>query len=124
MGWLKFTFVVSDQVAEEFSDWLLQSGAVSVSLSGATTAAILEPEPDRTPLWERVNIAVLLEEDCDVATLLMALKTRFPLENTTPLAREVIAEQDWQQALQEDFAPICITPHLWICPSWHSVPDP
>jgi ribosomal protein L11 methyltransferase len=35
-----------------------------------------------------------------------------------------VADQDWVRASREQFAPIQISPRLWIVPSWHAPPDP
>ncbi len=35
-----------------------------------------------------------------------------------------VAEQNWVQLTQSQFAPIRISDRLWIVPSWHAAPDP
>ena len=33
-----------------------------------------------------------------------------------------VQEQDWVRLTQSQFAPVPITPHFWIVPTWHEVP--
>jgi ribosomal protein L11 methyltransferase len=35
-----------------------------------------------------------------------------------------VADRDWVRETQAQFAPIRVSPRLWIVPSWHAAPDP
>jgi len=80
--WLQIHITV-DQEQVEFTETLLMSlGAVSVTLDDAEDQALLEPLPGETPLWNKVIVTGIYQQDeqdpIDVDTLEAFLKAQLP----------------------------------------------
>lgn len=83
MKWLQIHITV-DQEQVEFTETLLMSlGAVSVTLDDAEDQALLEPLPGETPLWNKVIVTGIYQQDeqdpIDVDTLEAFLKHNFQM---------------------------------------------
>jgi ribosomal protein L11 methyltransferase len=68
-------------------------------------------------------VSVLVAQGTDAAAVVSAACARAGIAPPPCRASEV-AEQDWVQASRDQFAPVRISPRLWIVPSWHAAPDP
>lgn len=108
MPWLAISLEMDPAAAEALSEALLETGADSVALE---------------PAGERVRIDVLAAEGADAGALLAAAAQAAALP--VPAFRTGrVGDEDWVRRSQAQFAPIRITPKLWIVPSWHEPPDP
>lgn len=106
---------------EEISEQLEESGALSIMLTDKNDHPVLEPEPGTTPLWPEVIIHALFSQVEAVQ------HTREQLELTRPsltCSLEILPEKDWERAWMDDFKPQRFGKRLWICPSWHTPPEP
>ncbi|CAN5225813.1 50S ribosomal protein L11 methyltransferase [soil metagenome] len=124
---IEAVFEVEQSKAEEFSDRLLEAGALSVAVEDADVDSIDEQplfgEPGTEPqvhAWRRSRLTALLEGD-DQASALAALGNLFDEPLPAPLEIRPVDEQDWVTATQAQFDPITIG-RLVIVPSWHEVP--
>ncbi len=129
MAWRSVSFEVAAADVEAMADALLEAGAASVDVAdagagSATEQAIYaEAGADSARPWRRSRVSALFDAGADIAMLLAGACARAGV----PLPRyEVrpVAERDWVQASRDQFAPIRISPRLWIVPSWHTAPDP
>lgn len=107
--------------ADALSDICEEMGAVSVTMTDRYDSPILEPEIGTTPLWADVVVHALFQEveDAELA--------RSQLLSTHPhltVALEPVPEKDWERVCMDDFKPQQFGKRLWICPSWHTPPDP
>lgn len=102
MPWLALTLQVERAAAEAFSDALLEAGAQSVALEGASMLAVLELEADSNALVSEAARA------CGIAP------PRFTIEQ--------LDDQDWVRMSQAQLAPLTVGKRLWIGPSWHEPP--
>ncbi|HEU4352178.1 MAG TPA: 50S ribosomal protein L11 methyltransferase [Burkholderiales bacterium] len=104
-SWVALTLRGERALAEAFSDALLEAGAQSVALEGA----------------ELQTLAVLLapgsEPEAVVASAARAVGIAVPAFDS-----EAIAERDWVQASQAQFAPLEVGERLWVGASWHRPP--
>ena len=129
MSWLSVSFEMVASDVEAVTDALLAGGALSVDVSNADSgtaaerAVYAESGAELLRGWRRSLVSALVAEDADPAALLAAACARAGLV-PPPHSVQRIAEQDWVRAMQSQFAPIRISPRLWIVPSWAAAPDP
>lgn len=131
--WISVTLQADAAKAEALSDALMEAGALSVSIEDADAGTEAETpqfgEPGHLPtaLWDHSRVIALVDGDTDDAALAALLTEASQAAGFTvvpPYTTEQVAEQNWVQLTQSQFAPIRITDRLWIVPSWHDAPDP
>ncbi len=106
---------------DHLSDLLELYGAVSVTMTDQFDDPILEPEPGTVPLWPHVVMQALYTPEVDVAIIINVIASHYP---ATQCSVSLVAEQDWERTCLDDFKPQCFGKRLWVCPSWHTPPDP
>ncbi|WP_151980305.1 50S ribosomal protein L11 methyltransferase [Acinetobacter guerrae] len=124
MKWLQIHITVN-QAQVDFTETLLMSlGAVSVTLDDAEDQALLEPLPGETPLWNKVIVTGIYQEDeqdpIDVEMLQAFLKEQLP---DVPIRHEQLEDQVWERAWMDYYEPIQIAEKFWIVPEWLEAPD-
>ncbi len=128
--WLSVALPAAATHAEALSDALLAQGALSVSVEDADagtdreTPQFGEPGSPATPLWENSRVVALFEPSDDVHARVAAALRDAGLAPVIDIEIVEVAEQNWVQLTQSQFAPIRINERLWIVPSWHQAPDP
>ncbi|HKA39620.1 MAG TPA: 50S ribosomal protein L11 methyltransferase [Burkholderiales bacterium] len=129
MAWVSVSFELAAADVEAMADALLEAGAASVDVtdagagSTAEQAIFAEAGADSVQPWRHSRVSALFDAGADVAALLAAASAGAGV----PVPRyeiRPVAERDWVQASRDQFAPIRISPRLWIVPSWHAPPDP
>lgn len=129
MSWLSVSFEVAAADVEAVTDALLVAGAASVDVADADAGTPAErpvfdePGSEAQPGWRRSRVSALVAEETDPAALVAAACAHARVAPPPHRARRV-AEQDWVRASRDQFAPVRISPRLWIVPSWHEAPDP
>ncbi|MCU4414901.1 50S ribosomal protein L11 methyltransferase [Acinetobacter sp. WU_MDCI_Axc73] len=124
MKWLQIHITV-DQAQVDFTETLLMSlGAVSVTLDDAEDQALLEPLPGETPLWNKVIVTGIYQEDeqdpIDVEKLKSFLQEQLP---DVAMRHEQLEDQVWERAWMDYYEPIQIAEKFWIVPEWLEAPD-
>ncbi|WP_343682392.1 50S ribosomal protein L11 methyltransferase [Acinetobacter baylyi] len=124
MKWLQIHITV-DQDQVDFTETLLMSlGAVSVTLDDAEDQALLEPLPGETPLWNKVIVTGIYQEDdndpIDVEKLKAFLQAQLP---NVPMRHEQLEDQVWERAWMDYYDPIQIGEKFWIVPEWLEPPE-
>lgn len=122
MAWLQLTLEATHSNSDQLSDLLSQAGATSVTLQDAHDEPIFEPPPGSTPLWKELLLTGLFAADIDIDAVLGFIKKHYgklPTYTLNPLE-----DKDWIRAWMDDFKPMPFGQRLWICPSWHTPPDP
>ena len=114
---------------ELISDALQALEALSVSVEDADAhtqaeqALFGEPGmPPPQPGWQRSRVVALFEQasQASEAAQLLALQDFF--EGCACISQAPVPEQDWVRLTQSQFAPVAITEHFWIVPTWHEPP--
>jgi ribosomal protein L11 methyltransferase len=118
MAWLQLTIETTVQHAEAVSDVLSEAGALAVTLQDAADQPLFEPEPETTPLWDKVRVVGLFDAEHDMQAVCKQL-TQY-----RPYRLEPLEDKDWNRAWMEHFHPMRFGEHVWICPSWCEPPDP
>lgn len=111
----------SPEEAENLSDFLESSGALSITFVDKNDDPILEPPLGTTPLWPEVILKALYLDEKIAEDSSQILKHSFPHLSTHI---SYIPNQDWERAWMADFKPQQFGERLWICPSWSTPPDP
>ncbi len=130
MFWLAIIFEAHADRAEPLTDALLEAGAMSVDVADAAAGT-----PREGPLfdergaapgrgWSLSRVTALFAPETDLSSALRAVLRHAELPDTTPYRVQRVDDRDWLRATQDQFQPICISPRLWIVPSWRSAPDP
>jgi ribosomal protein L11 methyltransferase len=106
---------------DHLSDLLELHGALSVTLTDEFDDPILEPELGTFPLWPHVVIQALYPIDTDISHIMDLITRHCPAAQCSVA---LVAEQNWERTCLNDFEPQCFGKHLWVCPSWHTPPNP
>ena len=122
MPWLQLTLEATHSNSEQLSDLLSQAGAAAVTMQDAHDDPIFEPPPGSTPLWKELLLTGLFEADADIDKVLHFIEAKYgdcPNHTLNPLE-----DKDWTRAWMDNFKPMQFGEKVWICPSWHTPPDP
>lgn len=124
MPWIQIKINTSGQHAEPISELLIEFGAVSVTFQDTHDTPIFEPLPGETRLWGDTDVIGLFSMDTDLTPLDNRLQNHPLLQPNPHYDIEPLADQDWERQSMADFHPMQFGKRLWICPSWHDIPDP
>lgn len=95
-------------------------GALAVSLMDAADAeneqAILEPGVGETPLWPDITLLALFPEDTNEHLLLHALDAYDDRIDLSSATFRTVADQDWERAWMDQYAPMKFGTRTWIIP--------
>jgi ribosomal protein L11 methyltransferase len=129
MAYRELVFTVSEDLAEDLGDALMELGALSISVSDAAADTDSEKplygEPGITPdrqAWEQSQVIALFDEQGLGAAKISLALTEAGFQINTPSERSV-EEQDWVRLTQSQFEPIQVGQRLWVVPSWHDAPN-
>ncbi|ASK33046.1 50S ribosomal protein L11 methyltransferase (plasmid) [Alcanivorax sp. N3-2A] len=122
MAWLQLHIATDPRQADAFQDALESLGSSAVTLTDGADQPVFEPPPGARPLWNATVVTALFEAGTDTDAVLRALAERGlkPGEHRV----EPLAEQVWERAWMDSFAPMRFGQRLWIVPSWSAPPDP
>lgn len=120
--WYQLNIECADQASiEGITEALEELAALSVTLTDKNDNPVLEPAPGTTPLWPEVVIQALFAQREEAEECWQQLVAIYPFLSSHI---ESIPDQDWQNVWMDEFKPLSFGQRLWICPSWHSPPDP
>ena len=127
---MTFTAFVVEVTAEEvdpLADALLDAGALSVSCEDARAEPAAEaPHFDgsaESVSWARVRLTALCKVQPEPEQLLLRACNRAGI--AVPIHElHSVPDEDWVAKSREQFAPIQISAHLWILPTWRAAPEP
>lgn len=124
MPWIQLKINTTNQYAEQFSDLLEESGAVSVTFQDTYDTPVFEPLPGETRLWGNTDVIGLYEADIDTQQLLCFLQSSSLFNDDITYKIEQLEDKDWEREWMDNFHPMQFGKRLWICPSWRDIPDP
>ncbi len=117
---LKIEQCMCDEV-ELLSEVLEGMGALSLTMTDRYDSPILEPDIGTTPLWSDVVIHALYANAHDAQMVSSFLSRTYP---HLQVMLEGVPDKDWERECMVDFKPQQYGQRLWVCPSWHTPPDP
>jgi len=126
MHWIQLKANIAPALADAMEESLLAAGASAVTMEDAKDQPILEPERGTTPLWDSTVITGLFSADENLEQIKTIAQNVYQnlTQNDLPEYRvEILENQDWSRKWMEHFKPIKFGSQLWICPSWHEIPD-
>ena len=129
MSWVSLAVNTTAETAEPLSDALLDAGALSVTVTDAADGAFAEQpifgEPGEfVGYWNHCIVTALFNPDHDVRAAVAQASLAVDLDAVPAYQTSAVDEQDWVKLTQSQFAPIQISPRLWVVPSWHAAPNP
>jgi ribosomal protein L11 methyltransferase len=126
VNWLQIHSTVEKSQVDFTETLLLSLGAVSVTLDDAEDQALLEPLPGETPLWDKVIVTGIFQQDEATAPIdAEAIKAFiFAQVDNVSISSEVIENQAWERAWMDHYEPIQVADNLWIVPEWLEPPHP
>lgn len=121
-GWLQVQVEIAREHCEAVEQLLLEAGALALTLLDAEDHPVLEPAPGETPLWPRVELLALFENDTPPLRILEALCAGGQAEAAARLGFRQIADADWTRAWMDRYGPMRFGRRLWVLPSHHPPP--
>lgn len=115
MGWLLLSLDLGARNPEEVEQHCESLGAMSVTLTDAGDAPVMEPLPGATPLWPHVRLSALFTGDCDGERLRARLAGATGID-PGEISIEALADRNWNEEWRKGFQPLCFGDRLWICP--------
>lgn len=120
MSWLEVSFEIPKILSEKCSEQLELLGALSVSFFDAGKTPILEPRPGETPLWDKVRIVGLFEDNVAINSIRETFEHFLP---HVSLQISPLADQEWTRTWLEHFHAMQFGQNLWIIPSGSVLPE-
>ena len=124
----ELVLVTHAEQVEPISGALLDKfGALSVGVEDADAATpaesalFAEPGLPASTSWPRCTLNALFPDEAS-ATSAAALLLANGRANLVLKSIHAVPDEDWVRLTQSQFAPVAITPHLWVVPSWHEPP--
>jgi ribosomal protein L11 methyltransferase len=127
--WQRLALVVEGRHAEALGEALEEAGALACELSDADVdtprerARFGEPGADAV-LWPRTLVSALFSLEANPDAVLAAALAASGTPTLSAASIDRIEDRDWVALTQRQFTPIRVGERLWICPTWHSPPDP
>lgn len=122
VAWQRLSVRVARADAAAVADALEGAGAVAVTLQDGADEPIYEPPPGSMPVWQSTCAEGLFDAAVDwqqIAASVSAALGR-PIHGWRC---EPVADQVWERAWMDRFAPMRFGRRLWICPSAYAVPE-
>lgn len=124
MPWLQLRINAEKGAALRVSEALSDAGAVAVTLQDAGDEPHYEPLPGEAPLWSSTQLIGLFAADTHVEDLLARLRETTGIADLGTGHTEWIEDENWERAWMDRFQPTRFGDRLWVCPSWHTPPQP
>jgi ribosomal protein L11 methyltransferase len=125
----EIVFECERSIAENFSDALVQCGALAASIEDAL-AGTQDEEPVygepgmliESAAWAHNRVSALFAQGADTAAIISAAELQAGIEQPLHQSHRLVAEEDWVRLTQSQFEPIEISSRIFIVPSWHTAP--
>jgi ribosomal protein L11 methyltransferase len=123
MAWAEVSLSIPRERVEAVEATLLRHGALAVTLLDDADQAVFEPAPGTAPLWPVVQLRGLFTDAVDRVAVSLALIGCAELQRPEAMAWREVADQDWERAWMDRFAPMRFGRHLWIVPTGMALPQ-
>lgn len=120
--WYQLTILHCDKDnVDPVTDYLEEAGALSITVLDKNDEPMLEPTIGTAPVWRENVLQALFDKAEQAQDVLNNLSSQYTWIKGSI---EKIEDQDWQRASMDLFQPQQFANKLWICPSWHTLPEP
>jgi ribosomal protein L11 methyltransferase len=124
MGWIEVHIDTAAQHADTLCEQMTAHGAQALTFKDAGNQPIYEPAFDVTAaLWPETTITGLFADDEDFGALTLFLEQEKAAGRLQEFSLKALADEDWERRCLASFEPMRFGKRLWVCPSWHTVPD-
>lgn len=134
MSWLQLTLVIDRNHADQAESTLEEAGALSVTLDDAAdepeprggepaAGGIWEPAPAAHPLWRRIRITALFDDDDAGAAAADQASAALAEVALTPPSFASLDDRPWERVWLEEFQPTRFGRRLWVCPRGERPPE-
>ncbi|MFT4926747.1 MAG: ribosomal protein L11 methyltransferase [Phenylobacterium sp.] len=124
MPWIQIRIHATEQNAETISDYLMDTGSLSVTFMDGKDTPIYEPALGEVKYWADTIVIGLYDATEDMDAVVGYLKQQPILIDNFHYKIEALEDKDWSREWMDNFHPMKFGQRLWICPSWRDVPDP
>lgn len=125
MPWIQIKLNATAENAEAIGDMLMEeTGALSATFLDAQDTPVFEPMPGETRLWGDTDVVGLYDAETDMDFVLSLLKSNPLITDDFAYKIEQLEDKDWEREWMDNFHPMRFGRRLWICPSWHEIPEP
>jgi ribosomal protein L11 methyltransferase len=128
VAWIELQLLVDRDTAPLIEAALETAGALAVTLDDGTDGHppersaskagddVLEPAPGATPLWRRLRIKALFNDDADGNSRASASATALAAQCLEPPALHRLDDQPWERTWLQGLEPRRFGTRLWVCP--------
>ena len=112
MSWINVSILTSAEQANNFSEFILENGAISASIQDHNLhnekeeIIFGEPHNGDQKFWQHTQIDALFNTKMDAKKTIKALETKFKIKLDPKFSE--IHDQDWVKKTQKQFNPISI----------------
>lgn len=124
MAWLQLKIDTNAEHAEQIGDMLSANGAQAVTFVDAKDTPMYEPKPGEVMLWPDTQVVGLYPADTAMEPIIARLRKARILGPDFAYKLDQLEDKDWEREWMDNFHPMRFGGRLWICPSWHDIPDP
>lgn len=122
MSWKTIAAAATPDTLDDLEQLLWDAGAVSVTVEdagGEQEQPLFEPGPGETPLWDRVVVTGLFEDDVDSSEI----RETLAVNDFSFLYADELGDRVWEREWLNRFSPMKFGERLWVCPTGHEVPE-
>ncbi len=126
----EISVLCDESCAEQFGDFMMDEGAMSVTTEDADADSLDEKplygEPGLEPqrlAWQRSRLRLLVDDDFDAPRAIRSAAMTLGMEIPLIESDTAVPDADWVRITQAQFAPTQVSDRLWIVPSWHTPPN-
>lgn len=120
MPWLQLRLIIDREHSELTEAALENAGALAVTLDDAAddplASPVLEPAPDATPLWRRLRLTALFDDDDQGRSRAEAAAAALTAHALEPPRITRLDDRPWERLWLDGIAPQRFGRRLWVCP--------
>jgi ribosomal protein L11 methyltransferase len=129
--WLQLSLLIDRQQAELVEATLEGAGALAVTLDDAAdepptapeAGGVWEPAPGAQPLWRRLRITALFDDDAAGGMAAQAAADALGGLALAPPLISPLDDRPWERVWLEEFRPTRFGTRLWVCPRGERPPE-
>jgi len=114
MNWHQLIITAPKDSHEIISDFLLEQGALSITLQDAKDEPLYEPKPNEEKLWTTINIIGLFDDSVDQSSVAEKVRQVF---QSLEFTWQDLADQQWERSWLENFKPMKFGDKLYVTPT-------
>lgn len=123
MAWQQIKISVESTQAEALGELLTELDAQAVTFLDAKDTPMYEPKPGEILLWPDTQVIGLYSAQDDLTRVIETILEAFNFIGATEIIIDPLEDKNWEREWMENFHPMQFGRRLWICPSWHEIPD-